>query len=189
MAVPQAASRNTQSCIFSAVSKASTVAIFYASCNDVFCKQLPYETSKKSQNRSDDANQNFKLTRAENLIPYQVFSVFTQSLHWQSSIIICYNLIECIHCLTPILILQGISSLTNQALDGIVASLAELHRSMTSWGVSPPQDGWKTWSISFKNAKKDAKLSMQEEGMIHISHWYFFPLSLVSCLHSQSKLT
>ena len=60
--------------------------------------------------------------------------------------------------------LQGMSWSATQALEGIVSSLSELQKEMSSWGVPEPEDGWKTWSLAFRNAKKDAAISMREEG-------------------------
>ena len=59
---------------------------------------------------------------------------------------------------------QGISWSTSQALDSVVNCLTNLQSEMSKWGVDAPEDGWKTWSLAYRNAKKDAKVSLKEEG-------------------------
>lgn len=62
------------------------------------------------------------------------------------------------------LLLQELTGLTGTSLDAIVEALVSLQKEMSAWGVAAPEDGWKTWALAFKNAKKDAKEALQEEG-------------------------
>ena len=51
-----------------------------------------------------------------------------------------------------------------------MGTLTRLQREMAAWGVPPPEEGWKAWSVRYKNAATDADAAPGEEGWTSASH-------------------